>query len=309
MCKKESFKVASRIDGLELAGLFYMPEIELCRGIVQIVHGMCEHKERYDELMTYLAEKGFASVIHDKRGHGESVLSPEDLGYMYGGGADAYLEDILQINEYAKEKMAGVPVIMFGHSMGSLGARAFVKLYDDQIDALVLSGSPSKNSALAAGTAVAKLQQKSKGQRHVANFLAKMSFDGYKVRFKDEEKDFAWLCSVPEVVDSYEEDPLCGFTFTVDAYLVLFELMKRTYSTKGWALSKPELPVRFIAGKEDPCIESKEKFIEAVEHMKKVGYKNVSGKLYAGMRHEICNEREKQKVFDELEAYLTSKGF
>lgn len=309
MCKKESFKVTSRIDGLELAGLFYAPETENCRGIIQIVHGMCEHKERYEEFMTFLAEKGFASVIHDKRGHGESVLAPEDLGYMYEGGTDAYIEDILQVNEFAKEKMAGVPVIMFGHSMGSLGARAFVKEYDDQIDALILSGSPSRNSALAAGTAVAKLQKKSKGARHIATFLAKMSFDGYKAKFRDEKKDFAWLCTVPEVVDAYEEDPLCGFTFTVDAYLVLFELMKRTYSEKGWKCSKPLLPIRFIAGKEDPCIESKEKFIEAVEFMKKAGYKNVSGKLYAGMRHEICNEREKQKVFDELEEYLTGKGF
>lgn len=309
MCRKERFKVASRIDGLELAGLLYAPETENCRGIVQIVHGMCEHKERYEELMHYFAEKGFASVIHDKRGHGESVLSPEDLGYMYGGGADAYIEDILQVNEYAKDKMAGLPVILFGHSMGSLGARAFAKLHDNQIDALILSGSPSKNSALAAGTAVAKLQQKSKGQRYPAKFLEKMSFDGYKARFKNEEKEFAWLCSVPEVVDSYEEDSLCGFTFTVDAYLVLFELMKRTYSEKGWTLTKPEMPVRFLAGKDDPCIETKEKFIEAVEYMKKAGYKNVSGKLYAGMRHEICNERGKQKVFDDLEEYLTSKGF
>ena len=309
MCKKESFKVASRIDGLELAGLFYAPETENCRGIVQILHGMCEHKKRYEELMTYLAEKGFASIIHDTRGHGDSVLSTEDLGYMYGGGADAYIDDVLLVNEYAKEQMPEVPVIMFGHSMGSLGARAFVKEHDDQIDALILSGSPSKNPALAAGTALAKMQQKSKGQRHEAALLKKMSFDGYKAKFKEEERECAWLCSVPEVVEAYEEDPLCGFTFTVDAYLVLFELMKRTYSEKKWLCSKPELPVRFVAGKEDPCIESKEKFIEAIEYMKKAGYKNVSAKLYAGMRHEICNEREKQKVFDELEEYLTSKGF
>lgn len=309
MCKKESFKVTSRIDGLELAGLYYEQETDNCRGIIQIVHGMCEHKERYDRIMRYFAEKGFASIIHDKRGHGESVLSPEDLGYMYGGGMDAYIEDILQINEYAREWMPDVPVIMLGHSMGSLGARAFAKVHDDRIDALVLSGSPSKNPALAAGTTVAKLQKKSKGQRHEATFLAKMSFDGYKAKFKDENKEFAWLCSNPEVVDAYEEDPLCGFTFTVDAYLVLFELMKRTYSTKEWACTNPQMPVRFIAGKEDPCIESKDKFVEAVEYMKKVGYKNVSGKLYAGMRHEIFQEREKEKVFAELEDYLTSKGF
>lgn len=309
MCRKESFKIKSRIDNLEIAGLFYMPEIEKCRGVVQIVHGMCEHKERYDEFMSFLAEKGFAAIIHDKRGHGESVRVPADLGYMYGGGAEAYIEDIFQVNEWARAKVPNTPVIMFGHSMGSLGARAFTKEYDDMIDALIISGSPSKNPALGAGTMVAKLQKTILGGKHPAKLLEKISFGGYEARFKEEKKAFAWLCTVPEVVDAYVADPLCGFTFTADAYLVLFELMKHTYDEHGWKCSKPELPVWFIAGEDDPCIENKEKFDEAVTYMKKAGYRDVEGKLYKGMRHEICNEKDKQKVFEDVVLYLESKGF
>ena len=306
MIKNE--KIISRKDGLALAVSYVIPQGE-CRGIVQIVHGMCEHKERYYEFMEFLCKNGFAVFAHDKRGHGESVRSRADLGYMYGGGSEAYIEDILQINEFAREQVPEVPVILFGHSMGSLGVRAFTKLHDDKMDALIVCGSPSKNPALGPGMFLAKMQRLLLGAKHKAKLLKKISFGGYQARFKDEPSSVAWLCSVLEEVKAYEDDPLCGFTFTTDGYVVLFELMQQTYDEKGWLLSKPELPVLFIAGENDPCIESKEKFDEAVEYMKKSGYKDVSDKLYEGMRHEILNESKKHEVFNDVVTFLEGKGF
>lgn len=309
MGKMNKFQIKSRIDGLTLNGQYIESQAESCRGIVQIVHGMCEHKERYEEFMTYLAEQGFSVFTHDKRGHGESVKDAGDLGYMYGGGSEAYLEDILQVNEFAREKVPGVPVILFGHSMGSLGVRAFTKIHDDKIDALIVCGSPSKNPALGAGMFLAKLQRTILGAKYKAELLKKISFGGYEARFKNEPSRVAWLCSVPEEVKAYEDDPLCGFTFTTDGYVVLFELMQQTYDEKNWLLSKPKLPIHFIAGENDPCIENKEKFAEAIEYMIKAGYPDVSSKLYQGMRHEILNERERKEVFNDVLAFLESKGF
>ena len=90
--------IKSRADGLELSVLEIAPEGKL-RGIVQLVHGMSENKERYQPFMEYLAAEGFLTVIHDHRGHGASVRQKQDLGYMYGGGAEALLDDISLINE------------------------------------------------------------------------------------------------------------------------------------------------------------------------------------------------------------------
>ena len=84
--------IKSRADGLELSVLEIAPEGKL-RGIVQLVHGMSENKERYQPFMEYLAAEGFLTVIHDHRGHGASVRQKQDLGYMYGGGAEALLDD------------------------------------------------------------------------------------------------------------------------------------------------------------------------------------------------------------------------
>lgn len=303
-----SFTVVSRIDGLKLSGMYIEPKEQKAKAVIQIVHGMCEHKERYEEIMEFLSQHGYAVFIHDKRGHGESVLAKEDLGYMYGGNTDAYLEDILQVNEFARETYPNLPFVLFGHSMGSLGVRAFAKKYDDKIDALIVCGSPSKNPSLKAGMLLAALQKKIFGGRYVAKLLAKMSIGGYEAKFQEESGKSAWICSNAEVVKAYDQDPLCGFTFTVDAYQVLFELMKRTYEEEGWKLANCDLPIHFIAGTEDPCIESSEQFEEAVETMRKAGYHKVDSKLYQGMRHEILNETNRKEVFEDLVNYLEQIG-
>ena len=95
---------------------------------------MSENKERYQPFMEYLAAQGFLTVIHDHRGHGASVRHKRDLGYMYGGGAEALLEDIYLINETLHKKYPELPLILFGHSMGSLAVRSFVKEHDDCVE-------------------------------------------------------------------------------------------------------------------------------------------------------------------------------
>ena len=58
----------------------------------------------------------------------------------------------------------------------------------------------------------------------------------------------------------------------------------------------------------DPCIISVPKFNESVEFMRKAGYRNVSSRLYPGLRHEIHNETIKADVWkdlaDELDTWL-----
>lgn len=147
--------IKSRADGLELSVLEIAPEGKL-RGIVQLVHGMSENKERYQPFMEYLAAEGFLTVIHDHRGHGASVRQKQDLGYMYGGGAEALLDDISLINETLRKKYPELPLILFGHSMGSLAVRSFVKEHDDCVDALIVCGSPSRNPALPLGRFLGK---------------------------------------------------------------------------------------------------------------------------------------------------------
>ena len=136
----------SEADALEISVLCLMPEAGVHpRAIVQLVHGMSEYKERYIPFMEYLTSKGYISVIHDHRGHGKSVKDEADLGYFYDNSGKAIIEDVHQVTTWMKERYGKeLPYHLFGHSMGSLVVRCYLKKYDNELDSLIVCGSPSE---------------------------------------------------------------------------------------------------------------------------------------------------------------------
>lgn len=100
------------------------------------------------------------------------------------------------------------------------------------------------------------------------------------------------------------EDPLCGFTFTLNGFISLFDLMAEAYAPEGWQVKRPELPIWFISGAEDPCMGSEKKFLKAVRFLQERGYREVSWQLYSRLRHEILNERGKEQIFADLAQML-----
>ena len=154
-------KIKSKCDKLPLAVTITLPEENVpVRGIVQISHGMAEHKERYYPFMEFLANNGYIGVINDHRGHGDSVKSEDDLGYFYDTTATYIIEDLHQITQEIKKEYPDLPVYLFGHSMGSLVVRCYLKHYDNDIDKLIVCGSPSKNSAAGLGIVLVKIMAK-----------------------------------------------------------------------------------------------------------------------------------------------------
>jgi len=294
----EYLKIKASADDLELAVAFIEPEGP-AKGIFQIVHGMAEHKERYYGFMETLAANGYVAVIHDQRGHGESVKSKEDLGFMFKGGWKAMVEDVKVVQDWAKSRFPGLPVVLFGHSMGSLVVRSFAKRYDDSISRLIVCGCPSDNPAKGAGQAMAGLIGTIRGWHHRSSLLNNMSFASYNKPF-EKEGDFAWLSQNKDNVRSYVDDPLCGYCFTASGFHGLMGVMRDCYSKKGWKASHPVLPIFFISGGDDPCRTSDEDFRKAVKFMEDRGYSNVRSKLYPGLRHEILLEKASEVVDDIL---------
>ncbi|MED9965544.1 MAG: alpha/beta fold hydrolase [Blautia sp.] len=306
--KYESYLV-SDVDELELSVLAVVPQKKPYRAVVQLVHGMSEHKERYLPFMEYLAEQGYVSVIHDHRGHGKSIRGKADLGYMYGGGAEAVVRDIGLVNRKIRAELSGLPLILMGHSMGSLAVRAFAAEHDSCMDMLIVCGSPSYNGAMPLGKAIASVEKAVLGERHRSCLIESISFGPNVWKFRKDKTCTAWICSDPAVAREYETSRLCGFTFTDDAYLALFDLMKRAYDTKHFCCTNPDMPVLFVSGAEDPCLIDVRHFAKAVQAMRSAGYFDVKGKLYLGMRHEILNEKDKYKVYKDIVTYMRRKGF
>ena len=270
------------------------------KAAVVFVHGMAEHKERYYPFMSYLSQQGFACVIYDQRGHGATAQSPEDLGYFGKKGVNLLVEDTRNVIRWTRQQYAGLKLVLFGHSMGSMVVRCFAKQYDDLIDGLVVCGSPSDNGVAGLGILVTYAVQLFKGERHRSKKVALMMFGTHEKKFRAEGMHNAWLSTNRANVQEYNEDPLCGFKFTLNGYRVVMQLIRETYSPKGWAVRNPNLPVHFLVGADDPCIISREAFDKAVEFFRNRGYKKVSAKVYTGMRHEVLNELGKESVWEDV---------
>lgn len=263
--------------------------------VVQLVHGMCEYKERYLPFMQALVDEGYACIIHDHRGHGASVLDDADYGFMYDSCAQDLVEDAHQITVFAKRKWAGLPVILFGHSMGSLVVRTYLKKYDYEPTAVILSGPPCDNRGSILAFILSKVLSAIKGPHSHSALIDSVSVGVYAKAFPEEDS-YAWICSDNQVSGQYSKNPLCNFKFTLNGYCCLTGLLCKTYSKRGWCLTNPSLPILFSAGADDPCAGSEKDFKDTVMFMWKLGYYHVQWKRYKGLRHEILNEKESDIV-------------
>lgn len=305
MIKREETTIISKHDGLELGVSLRIPEHPI--GILQIVHGMAEHRERYHDFMDYCAEHGLIVMIHDHRGHGASVKSSSDYGYFYKNGVQGIIDDVHQLTLYLRERFPNLQLTLFGHSMGSLVVRCYMQQYDRDVDGLIVCGSPSKRFGTGAGIMVSKILQALRGDKYRSDFVNKLAFSGYNKKFAEHTSPNSWIVSDPAVVEAYDADERDGFVFTLNGFEVLFSLAKRAYRKSGWVMQNPGAPIFFIAGEDDPCIISKQDFAKAVNFMRERGYRDVKSKLYPGMRHEILNEVDKQEVWSDVEKWITNQ--
>lgn len=304
--KIENLYIASKMDELPLSVILAEPDGDPV-GVVQLVHGMAEHKERYLPFIEYLCEYGFVCLIHDHRGHGKSVLTEDDLGYFGENGAEATVEDVHQMTEFLKERYPGKPITLFGHSMGSLTVRCYLRKYDADIDSLIVSGCVSENPVAKIGLGLVKTLKGLKGEHGKSGLIDSMALGGYSKAFKDEPSPNAWICSDPAVVEAYDADPLCGFHFTLNGYAALMGQLIDCYKTDGWAMANKNLPIHFISGEYDPCMVNLEAFVAALQFLRERGYTDVTSTLFENMRHEVLNEKEHMKVYEDVLPHIARK--
>lgn len=301
------FRFVSWSDQLEIDCMEVYPDTKP-KGIVQFVHGMCEHKERYEDIMTFLAGHGYYCVIHDHRGHGKSIESQDDLGYFYDGGYVALIEDTHQLTCLTKEKVdMDIPYILLGHSMGSMIVRCYLKKYDDEIDKLIVLGSPSKVPGMRPVLAITKGLSKLEGEREHSKLLDYIVQNYMYESWFKEEGLHSWVCSDQDVVEEYNDDPYCNYTFTIQGYVNLIQLTEMTYDKDNWQVKNPDLPIFFASGSDDPCTLSPRDYGKAIHFLKDRGYTNVNAILFHGMRHELLNERNKDKVYKAIFDFIEGK--
>ncbi len=278
-------------------------------GIIQFVHGMAEYRNRYFDTMKKFNQYGFICAITDLRGHGENVLTKDDLGYF--GDKSTYkdlIEDVHDYTMFLKREYPNLPLILLGHSMGSLIVRAYTKKYAKEIDALIVSGSPSYNPLAGIAKLMIDTMVIFKGWRYHSETMAKLVTGPFEKAFDKEGIRNSWLSRDRNVVDAYNADPLCGFTFSLNGYYILMTLLQQVYTKKGWVSKNAALPVMFMSGSNDPCKGNEKTFKKSVMFFKHCGFSNTYSKLYPDMRHELFNELENEIVYKDIIKFLEIKA-
>lgn len=291
------FRSSSGLSDIFVSSYFPAAECDI-KGVIQIAHGMAEHHERYEDFIEVLNNNGYAVYINDHLGHGKSVSDDSELGYF--GENKGYMNlvrDMKLLTDIIKKENPGLPVILFGHSMGSMLARLYTSEYGNVIDGAIYCGTCGANPAAPVGITLVNLIKKLKGSHYRSELINKLAFGTYNNRFKPQRTAFDWLTTDNDVVDKYIQDPYCGFLFTANGYKDLMELIVEI-NKKEWYQSVPKtIPVYLIAGKDDPVGNYGKGIYEVFDNLTEVRHKNVSVDLFSGDRHEILNEKDKDEVY------------
>ncbi|MBQ8358924.1 MAG: alpha/beta fold hydrolase, partial [Oscillospiraceae bacterium] len=222
-------------------------------GIVQLVHGIAEHVERYDDFAAFLNAQGYLVVAQDHMGHGKSGGEQLAKGYFYGGWFSA-VADTYRLTQDTMLRYPNVPYIIFGHSMGSFIARTILAKYPDSgISGCIICGTGwMPDAVLAMGRSLAAVTAKLCGEDKPSKLLHRVMFGSYNSRVAHPRTACDWLTRDQKVVDAYVADPACGFV--ASAGLARDMLTGLQYIQKEDTLEKMNrmTPVFFIAGGDDP---------------------------------------------------------
>ena len=279
------------------------------RAIVQIIHGIAEYIDRYDEFMSFLADNGIIAVGTDHLGHGKSIESDEQTGFFaYDNGWDYVVRDEEVLRLAMHENYPELPIIVFGHSMGSFMARTLLIRYPDAFNAAIISGTGNQGAALVnGGLIMGNLVTGLKGAHHYSKFLNNLAFGSYNKIYDNPKTEYDWLSRDEANVQKYIDDPLCGFIPSCSLFRDMMTGVKFITNKKNLTAMNKDIPVYFMSGDMDPVGECGKGVQKAYNNFLEAGMKDVSIKLYPGGRHEMLNEINKDEVYTDILAWLDSK--
>lgn len=280
------------------------------RGVVQIAHGMSETAVRYQYFAEKLTKDGYIVYINDHRGHGKTAETVDKVGYLADKeGFTCLVKDMNTLTNLIKKENEGLPLYLFGHSMGSFASQRYIMEYGQNLDGLILSGSNGKHGLiLNIAEKLIRHEIKKNGRWHRSKRLDSLIFGGNNSGFKPARTEFDWLSRDEKEVDKYIEDPFCGVLFTCGFFHDFVKGLQEIESHENLKKVPLDLPIHILSGDKDPVGKNGKGVLRLRDRYINLGVKDVSCKLYEGGRHEMLNETNKDEVIENILTWLNEKN-
>lgn len=279
------FELPRATDGQVPVVHVWRGEVE-AKGAVVIAHGMGEHALRYESLARALNASGFDVYANDHRGHGRTAGAPERLGDYGPEGWVGLLDDHLRLIRRVREQGPG-PVVVMGHSMGSMLVQHLLTEASELIDAAALSGTTAVDLM---ATAIRSNPNPSSEDADGDLFAT------FNAAFEPVRTESDWLSRDPEQVDLYVADPLCGFSVTEASLSSLMDAGLVFSTPEATGRIRKDLPIYVFAGAADPVGANGALVTVVADRYREAGIEDVRLKLYAEARHEVFNETNRAEV-------------
>lgn len=281
----------SAIDGLAVAFRLYVPKEP--KGVVQIVHGAGEYSGYYRDFCELLLRRGYAVLVSDIRGHGDSVSEKHPAGYI--ASIDAAVSDQIAFLIYLNERFSGKSVTLFGHSFGSLLARNVLMECDERFDRLVMTGvvgsPPFRKLGLIAGRVESFYTGKKRKGRMIHAMNEKMNLAGYSEVFRD----------------ALRRDPKMLRGYLNGGAVAIWESAARLKDKRRYRLRRPELPILLLNGTRDPFTGGAEGILDTKKTFEKMGYLNFESLIFEGRKHDLLHEDGREEVAERIVAFIEGR--
>ena len=299
---KTSFTFKSTDSIHTLKGNLYIPDFEP-KGIFHHVHGMCDHKERYDSFLHEMCCAGYVCVAYDNLGHGETACDDSELGYFAKKDGYKFLaEDVFAVSEKMKQEYPDLPYYLMGHSMGSFIVRLAVAEHPEIADKLVIMGTAGPNPAFGPALALTNMIKLFCGEKHYSPFLENIAFGAYNKRFGGDVPG-DWLSKNPEVRKAFDADRFCNFHFTSSALHDLVKINAVVNSKKWFESVDKSLPILLVSGADDPVGDYGKGVLAVYKKLRDAGA-DAKLKLYKNNRHELLNDTARDEVISDILGFI-----
>ncbi|AMS41692.1 alpha/beta fold hydrolase [Aminobacter aminovorans] len=276
------------------------------RAVVQINHGLAEHGARYARFADFLAARGCHVYAHDHRGHGATTAPDAPKGRFAGkNGFDIVVADIAAIHDHIAGKHPGLPVVVFGHSMGGLIALNFVLRHSERVAAAAIWNANFSAGILGRlAQAILAFERFRLGSDVPSRMLPKLTFGDWARKIPNRRTEFDWLSRDVSEVDAYVADPLCGWDASVSMWIDVFDLVFAGADDGNFAGVRRDLPFNLVGGQRDPATDGG-KAVEALAgRLRRMGFSNLVSKVYPETRHESLNEINREPIMADFAGWL-----